>query len=100
LALHVFTTDQKFATHVVNRVSSGAVLVNESCFDNNKSPQPICGINHSGLGKSHGHFGFLEFSNQKAVVVQWLPWHISALLRPPYGKLSKVLSNFLIKYIS
>jgi len=100
LALHVFTTNQKFAENVVNRVSAGAVVVNESFIHHFNSHLPFGGINHSGMGKSHGHFGFLEFSNQKAVVVQWLPWHISALLRPPYGKLSKALSNFLIKYIS
>lgn len=100
LALHVFTTDKKLAEQVVAEISSGAVVINETFLHHFNSHLPFGGVNNSGIGKSHGHFGFLEFSNQKAVVEQWLPMRISALLRPPYGKFSKRISDFLLKFIS
>ena len=100
LALYVFTSDATLAKKITQEISAGAVIVNETFLHHFNSHLPFGGINNSGMGKSHGHFGFLEFTNQKAVVMQWSPLHISTLLRPPYGKLSKFISDFLLKYIS
>ena len=100
LALYIFTSDTKLTKKITQEISAGAILINETLLHHFNSHLPFGGINNSGIGKSHGHFGFLEFTNQKAVVVQWSPLHISSLLRPPYGRLSKLISDFLLKYIS
>jgi len=100
LAMYIFSKDKKAVRYLLQHVSAGACIVNEAFIHHFNSHLPFGGINKSGIGKSHGHFGFLEFSNQKAVIRQWLPWHVSKLLQPPYTKFSNFLTKLLIKYFS
>lgn len=98
LALHIFTKNKKLAQNIIDNTRSGAVLVNETFIHHFNSHLPFGGVNKSGIGKSHGYFGFLEFSNQKAVVKHHLPWQPSSLLHPPYTNFSKWLVNLLLRW--
>ena len=98
LAMYVFTNKKDHANMLIANVPAGAVLVNETFIHHFNSYLPFGGIGTSGLGKSHGYFGFQEFSNQKAVLKHWLPWRPSGMLHPPYTKFSKFLVNLLMKY--
>ena len=43
------------------------------------------GWNNSGIGKSHGLYGFKEFSNERAVLKQWSPVAGVDLMITQYG---------------
>ncbi len=98
LAIYIFSKKKKVQQRLLKEVSAGAAVVNEVSIHHFNSHLPFGGVNHSGIGKSHGYFGFLEFSNQKAVVKQWSPIHISALLQPPYTRFSKWLVDKLVRF--
>jgi aldehyde dehydrogenase (NAD+) len=97
LALYIYSTKNKNQEYIINNTSSGAVGINESLIQNSHPELPFGGVNNSGIGKSHGHWGFKEFSNEKPVVKAWnAP---SDLLTPPYGKLSQTLVDTMLKYL-
>lgn len=98
LAMYIFTNKKAHAEYLINNIPAGAALVNETFIHHFNSYLPFGGINGSGLGKSHGHYGFLEFVNAKSVVRHWLPWRPSSLLLPPYTRFTQFVVNLLIKY--
>ena len=98
LAMHIFTRKKARADYLIAHTQAGAVLVNETFIHHFNSYLPFGGVNNSGLGKSHGYHGFLEFVNPKAVVRHWLPWRPSSLLHPPYTKFTRFLVDVLLKY--
>ena len=100
LAVYLFSKNKKNVNHVLANVSAGATLVNEVYIHHYNSYLPFGGVNHSGIGKSHGHFGFLEFTNQKAVVKQWLPFSATKLIQPPYSASKKRLAKLIVKFFS
>jgi aldehyde dehydrogenase (NAD+) len=59
---------------------------------------PFGGVNNSGIGKSHGVFGFLEFSNQKAVLEQRVGFTAAKPLFPPYNMAKKKMIEGLLKW--
>ena len=98
LAMHIFTRKKARADYLIGHTQACAVLVNETFIHHFNSYLPFGGVNNSGLGKSHGYHGFLEFVNPKAVVRHWLPWRPSSLLHPPYTKFTRFLVDVLLKY--
>jgi aldehyde dehydrogenase (NAD+) len=98
LAMYIFSNKTNVQMQLLKETSAGAVVINEVSIHHFNSNLPFGGVNNSGIGKSHGYFGFLEFSNQKAVVKQWSPFNISALLQPPYTGFTKWLVDKLLRY--
>lgn len=97
LALYIFSSKSKNQEHIIKNTSSGAVGINETLIQNGHAELPFGGVNNSGIGKSHGEWGFKEFSNEKPVLKAWnAP---SDLLTPPYGKLNETLVNAMLKYL-
>ena len=68
LALYFFSNCKQKQNRILNEVSGGGVTINDTImhFANNKLP--FGGIGNSGIGKYHGKYSFLTFSNQKPVV--------------------------------
>jgi len=60
---------------------------------------PFGGVNHSGIGKSRGYYGFQSFSNQRSILNSKGPISVSKLLSAPYTKLKQGIVNFLLKRI-
>ena len=48
---------------------------------------PFGGVNTSGLGRAHGHYGFREFSHERAVVRN--RYQIASLFYPPYTNFTR-----------
>lgn len=97
LALYVYSTKRKNQEHIVDNTSSGAVCINEAMIHNGHEGLPFGGVNNSGIGKSHGHWGFKEFSNEKPVLKAWnAP---SDLLTPPYSKLNETVVDAMLKFL-
>jgi len=97
LALYIYSSSSKNQEFITHNTTSGAVCINESMIHNSFPGLPFGGVNNSGIGKSHGLYGFKEFSNEKAVLKAWnAP---SDLLTPPYSKISQTLVDAMLKFL-
>jgi len=67
LALYVYSPDQDNIDRVLKRTSSGGVTVNGVFSHYLENNLPFGGVNGSGMGSYHGHFGFKAFSHERAV---------------------------------
>ena len=67
LALYVFSKNENNVRKVLDRTSSGGVTVNGVFSHYLENRLPFGGVNGSGMGSYHGHFGFKAFSHERAV---------------------------------
>jgi aldehyde dehydrogenase (NAD+) len=99
LSSYIFSNDKRTVRAFKEQTSSGAMLVNDTLIHFGHPTLPFGGVNNSGIGKSHGKYGFLEFSNPKSVLKQRVGWTMAKLLHPPFTKLKKWNIEFMIKYL-
>lgn len=97
LALYVFSTNTEFNQYILNNTSSGTSVVNDCLIQFGHNELPFGGVNHSGIGKSGGHYGFVEFSNQKSVVIQRT--NLLKNFYPPYGVKVRWMIDFVLKWL-
>lgn len=97
LSLYIFSRNENFISYILEECPSGGVVVNDTLLHFANANLPFGGIQNSGIGKAHGHYGFLEFTNQRAVVRQsrWTP---ASLIYPPYVKWKQRLADIIVKY--
>lgn len=98
LALYVFSSKKSFIEKILSETSAGSVGVNECVLQFTHPNLPFGGVNNSGLGKSHGRYGFLAFSNEKPVLKQKRGFAMSYLLHPPYTSFRKKLVSLMLKW--
>jgi aldehyde dehydrogenase (NAD+) len=98
LALYFFGKDESKAKRVMAETSSGNLVVNDCVLHFLHSELPFGGVNNSGIGKAHGKYGFLAFSNEKGVLKQRIGFNNVSLLRPPYGIRVKKLIATMMKW--
>lgn len=98
LALYYFGSDSNSTNRVLKETSSGNVVINDCVLHFLHNELPFGGVNNSGIGKSHGYFGFLAFSNEKGILKQRVGINNVTLLRPPYGIKTKKLLASLINW--
>src|SRR5690606_13931400 len=97
LALYIFDSSGE-TTEVLEKTSSGNAVINDCVLHFLHNNLPFGGVGNSGLGKSHGYFGFLAFSHEKGVLKQRVGLNNATLLRPPYGLRAKQIIKSLIKW--
>lgn len=97
LALYVFSTNTEFNQYILDHTSSGTSVVNDCLIQFGHNELPFGGVNHSGIGKSGGHYGFVEFSNQKSVVIQRT--NLLKNFYPPYGVKVRWMIDFVLKWL-
>src|SRR5690606_25302720 len=97
LALYIFDSSGE-TTEVLEKTSSGNAVINDCVLHFLHNNLPFGGVGNSGLGKSHGYFGFLAFSHEKGVLQQRVGLNNATLLRPPYGLRAKQIIQSLIKW--
>ena len=98
LALYFFGKDEGRAKRVMEETSSGNLVINDCVLHFLHSELPFGGVNNSGIGKAHGKYGFLSFSNEKGVLKQRIGFNNVSLLRPPYGIRVKKLIATMMKW--
>lgn len=98
LALYIFSKSNKTINNILDNTSAGGCCINNVAVHFYNNNLPFGGINNSGLGKSHGIFGFKSFSNEKAVYKQQLPSALK-LMMPPYTPFKAKLIRWVIKYL-
>ena len=69
LALYVYGNNPQNIQKVLDRTSSGGVTVNGVFSHYLENRLPFGGVNGSGMGSYHGHFGFKAFSHERAVYI-------------------------------
>jgi aldehyde dehydrogenase (NAD+) len=97
LGLYFFSQSAKERKIILERTSSGGVCINDCAVQFLHHGLPFGGVNSSGIGKSHGHAGFLAFSNEKPVLKQSNGLTVARLLYPPYKPTTKKLLNMFLK---
>jgi aldehyde dehydrogenase (NAD+) len=98
LALYYFGSNTTHTSKVLKETSSGNAVINDCVIHFLDSEIPFGGVNNSGMGKAHGRYGFLAFSNEKGVLKQRIGLNNATLLRPPYGTSAKKIIQLLIKW--
>ncbi len=96
LALYPFSHDKVQVQHLIDRVMSGGVSVNDALFHVGQHDLPFGGVGDSGMGHYHGHEGFEAFSKMRPVFYQ-ARFSTLKFLWPPYGKLAERVLAFLIR---
>jgi coniferyl-aldehyde dehydrogenase len=96
LALYFFGTDKTSQRLVVERTTSGGVLINDTILHYAQDDLPFGGIGPSGMGAYHGAEGFKTMSHAKAVFAQ-ARFNVVDLFRPPFGKAFDFLLNFMLR---
>jgi aldehyde dehydrogenase (NAD+) len=98
LTLSVFSKKRRNIRRVLAETRAGNSCVNQNQLHFYNHDLPFGGVNNSGIGKSHGWYGFQEFSNARAVYKQQF-WGPSELLRAPYDKTKQWILDFAIKWL-
>ena len=99
LAQYVFTTNTANRRYLLDTVAAGGAAVNETIIQLAHPDLPFGGVGNSGLGKAHGHAGFLAFSNEKAVLRQRVGFTGIKQFYPPYTGRVRRLLGLLLKYL-
>lgn len=95
LALYIFSKSRKNKQLILNNTSSGTTAINETTIQFAQPHLPFGGVNHSGIGKAHGKYGFQEFSNQRSILKQRVGFTTLKTIFPPYTNFKKKLIRFI-----
>ncbi|HLZ16909.1 MAG TPA: aldehyde dehydrogenase family protein [Cyclobacteriaceae bacterium] len=98
LALYIFSRRRSFQQEILSRTSAGSVGVNDCVLQFSHPNLPFGGVNNSGIGKSHGRYGFIAFSNEKPVLRQRRGFSMAYLIHPPYTDFRKRLVNLMLRW--
>lgn len=97
LALYIYSKSKANANKIIKNTRAGGTCINNNVIHFANHNLPFGGTNTSGIGKSHGFFGFEAFSNKRAVVKQHT-FGVTELLFPPYTGLKEKLARWTIKW--
>lgn len=97
LALYIYSKNKQNVNYLLENTRAGSTCINHNVLQYSNHNLPFGGSNNSGIGKSHGYFGFQEFSNMRSVLKQNTKGTIE-LLFPPYNKTKQKLIDFTIKW--
>jgi len=84
LALYYFGIDQNNIKALEERTTAGGMTINDIMQQSWDENVPFGGIGNSGMGKYHGHDGFLCFTTNKAIAYQNPKNPMRTMFHPPY----------------
>ncbi|MBF8151161.1 aldehyde dehydrogenase family protein [Winogradskyella sp. F6397] len=97
LALYIYSKSKSNTNKILNSTRAGGTCINNSVLHYANHNLPFGGVNNSGIGKSHGFYGFKAFSNERAVMKQHT-FGVTELLFPPYTNMKEKLARLTIKW--
>jgi aldehyde dehydrogenase (NAD+) len=96
LVVYIYSKSKRNIRAIQQGTRAGATAVNMSLLQIANNYLPFGGTGHSGIGKTNGHAGFLEFTNTRSAFYQWgVP--VNKILAPPYTSIKAKLIQRLIK---
>lgn len=99
LCAYIFSRSREFQSYMLRNLSSGSFGINDLIAQFYHPALPFGGINHSGMGKTHGKWGFDEFSHHKAVIRNRFSFNWIKLVRAPYSDFKKKIANIVIRWL-
>jgi aldehyde dehydrogenase (NAD+) len=99
LALYFFGKNTQNCDYVIQHSTAGGTCINDTLTHIGNPDLPFGGVNNSGIGKTHGLYGFLAFSNERAVLHQRIGLTTIKVLYPPYTKMKDQLLQLFKKFI-
>jgi aldehyde dehydrogenase (NAD+) len=97
LALYIYSKSSKNINHIMANTRAGGSCINHNAVHFFNNDLPFGGSNNSGIGKGHGKYSFLAFSNARGVLKQHMP-NALELLMPPYNNFKQKLIDLTIKF--
>lgn len=97
LALYIWGRDSNNIDKVMQQTSSGGACINHAVVQFIHGNLPFGGVNNSGMGNSHGYYGFMAFSHSRAVVRNVVM--LAKIFFPPYRGFTRKLINFFMKMV-
>ncbi|NRD18944.1 aldehyde dehydrogenase family protein [Winogradskyella eckloniae] len=97
LALYIYSKSKVNIKKIMNNTRAGGTCINNNVLHYANHNLPFGGINNSGIGKSHGFFGFKAFSNERSVLKQYT-FGVTELLFPPYTSFKEKLARITVKW--
>lgn len=98
LALYIWAKDRRRARYLLQRTSSGGACINNTVVHALHPHLPFGGVNNSGLGSTHGEFGFRTFSHARAVTDTHLP--LIRLFYAPYTPFVRKMISLTLRYFA
>ncbi|MDD3765126.1 MAG: aldehyde dehydrogenase family protein [Nevskiales bacterium] len=98
LALYYFGRDKDRMEKVISSTSAGGTVVNHVVLHFLHPNLPFGGVNNSGLGNSHGKFGFEAFSHARSVLID--KFSSTHMLFPPYTAGVRRLIHAAIRWLT
>jgi aldehyde dehydrogenase (NAD+) len=98
LVLYLFSRDRRVIRDVVGRTTAGGTAINETLINFFQLYLPFGGVGESGVGKSHGFFGFEAFSNARGILSQPTRFSSIQLMYPPYNRFKQKIVDLTLKY--
>jgi aldehyde dehydrogenase (NAD+) len=98
LALYVYSKNQTNIDKIITATSSGGVGINVSVLHFSHANLPFGGVNNSGIGSSHGEYGFKAFSHERAVMRD--QYNSTPMLYPPYTNRVKWLMSLTMRFFA
>ncbi|TKC03063.1 aldehyde dehydrogenase family protein [Pedobacter cryotolerans] len=83
LALYIFSNNSKNIKQIIKNTSAGGTCVNDVLIHISNPKLPFGGVNGSGMGSSHGFYGFKNFSHERAIMFQ-RSIDFNKMIYPPY----------------
>jgi coniferyl-aldehyde dehydrogenase len=96
LALYFFGPDGPGLRLVLDRTTSGNVVINDTILHYAQDDLPFGGVGMSGMGAYHGPEGFKTLSHAKGVYQQ-PRFNVAEGVRPPFGKFFDFLAYFIMR---
>ncbi len=97
LALYIFSKKNSIIQKIIHQTRAGSTCINNTIVQYSNPNLPFGGSNNSGIGKSHGFYGFRAFSNERAILKQHTKSMVEQLY-PPYNGFKQKLVNWTIKW--
>jgi aldehyde dehydrogenase (NAD+) len=99
LAMYIMSRNEKNIKYLLKNTSAGGTCINETLLHFANQNLPFGGVNNSGIGKTHGIFGFAAFSNERAVMRQHTKYFAMKMLLPPYSPKKQWMVDLLVKWL-
>ena len=96
LSMYILSSKRKNIEYFTNNTSAGGTLVNEFLLGAAIPSVPFGGVNNSGIGKAYSLHGFLEFSNERAVVKR--SFMSIKFIYPPYSPRVQKIIGWLKRF--
>lgn len=89
LAVYIFSKRESAIRRVTDETRSGSIVVNDTVIQFANPFLPFGGTGDSGMGRGHGYWGFLEFSNVRTILRQRGRFALVPMFYPPFSGLKR-----------